>query len=196
MAAPTFVAEWESAWNNNTSPKTTAAFNAQAGDVLVCIGMSEDQSFTLSTPTNTQGGLSWTLRQSVVVSNYSTCYVWTAVVDAPKTGMTVSVARSGNAWHGLNVLQFRDSDGVGASAKANATGAPAVTLTTTQPDSAVVVAVSDWNATSAGSRTWRTVGSAASEVTYNANNNYTVLAAYHANAGAAGSKTAGLSSPS
>src|SRR5690606_35554828 len=60
----------------------------------------------------------------------------------------------------------------------------------------VVVAVADWNATSAGSRTWRTVGSAATEVTYSANTHYTVLIGYHADAGAAGSKTAGLSSPS
>lgn len=194
MAAPTFVAEYETAWNNNTNPKVTDAFNAQAGDLLVCIGMSEDQAYPLATPTNTQGALTWTLRQSVVVAAYSTVYVWTATVDANKTGMTVSVGRTGGGWHGINVVHWRGSSGIGASAKANASGAPSVSLTTTQADSAVVVANADWNAL-ATARTWRTVGVAATEVSYSATGNYTVYAAYHSNAGPAGAKTAGLSAP-
>lgn len=196
MAAPTFVAEHETTWNSETpNPRVTAAFNALAGDLLVCIGMSEDQAYPLATPTNTQGALTWTLRQSVVVSAYSTCYVWTAPVDANKTGMTVSVSRTSNGYHGINVLHFRDTAGVGASAKANASGAPSVGLTTGAADSAVVVAVADWNAVSGASRTWRTVGTAATEQSYEANGHYTLYAAYHANAGAAGAKTAGLSAP-
>jgi hypothetical protein len=99
---------------------------------------------------------------------------------------------------GGGVVAYRDSAGVGASAKVNATGAPTLSLTTTQADSAVVVANVDWNAVDGTSRTWRSVnGSAATELVYGRSAaHYTAYAGRHANVGAAGIKALGLSAPS
>jgi hypothetical protein len=75
-------------------------------------------------------------------------------------------------------------------------GAPSLSITTTQDNSAIVVANGDWNATDGASRTWRTAGSSATENTYfRDSTRYTAYGAYHADAGTAGGKTVGLSAP-
>ena len=56
---PTLVAEYEVAWNSTTSPKTVSVTVA-VGDVLVVIGMTENNTTTLATPT----GVTWTLKTS------------------------------------------------------------------------------------------------------------------------------------
>lgn len=192
--APTFVAEYETAFNTSTSPKTTASFNAVAGDYLICVGLSEDANFPLSTPTNTQGALTWSLKQSIVVSSYCTNYIWTAPVTSTMTGMTVSNARASGHF-GINVLHYRDSDGIGTSVKANASGAPSISITASA-NSALITSVSDWNAVSGASRTWRTINVAATEQSYVLDAGlYGIYVARYTDAGTAGSKTAGLSAP-
>jgi hypothetical protein len=80
--------------------------------------------------------------------------------------------------------------------KPTATGAPSLNLATTQADSAIVVANADWFALDGSSRTWRTGAGPPTELSYaRGSASYTVYAARHANAGAAGSKTVGLSAP-
>jgi hypothetical protein len=75
---------------------------------------------------------------------------------------------------------------------------PSLNITTTQANSAIVVACGDWNQHT-GARTWRQIGGVSPvEVTYDTENQqdaYTVYGAYHANAGSAGSKAVGLSAP-
>ncbi len=200
MAAPTFVAEYETNetnWtNSNAGVAKTVDVTVSAGDVLTVVGVIEDASFTLATPTG--GGLTYTLAQSISITDYCAVYVWTATSAGAQT-FTLSVTLTGSGSHlwGLNVLQHSGSDGVGASSKTNTTGAPSLGLTTTQADSAIVVGVGDWNAVDGTTRTWRTVnGAAATEQTYfRDSSHYTVYVGRHPDAGAAGSKTTGLSAP-
>jgi hypothetical protein len=110
---------------------------------------------------------------------------------------------SGGGHWGDIALRFSGSNGIGASAKANASsGASTVSLTTSQPDSAIVCFCLDFNGGSGASRVWETINS----VTPTAGNgyeqaytldtgNYTIYAAYWPDAGAAGAKTVGLSAP-
>lgn len=200
MAAPTFVAEYESAWDNNNRPKT-ASVTVAAGDVLVIIAAVEDSSQTLSTPTG--GSLTYTLRQSITTANYSAVYVWTAPAPTSQT-FTLSIdASSTTLWWGFNCLRFSGSTGIGASSSTtSASGAPSLGITTTSANSAIVAVNSDWNALSGSSRTWRTVNSITPtsgnglEVTYyHSNVHYTVYGAYWSDVGTAGSKTVGLSAP-
>lgn len=200
---PVFAAEYEIAdWDSMSTPKTVSATTG-AGDRLVVLGGSEDQAFTLNTPTG--NSLTYTLAQSVVVNQYSTAYVWTATDSAGGTGWTLSGSRNGDpARWGFTALRFSGSDGFGASAKTNvASGAPSLSITTTGANSAIAVFVADWNAADGTSRTWRAVNS----VTPTAGNGYervyfrnsaavTFYAAYYPDAGAAGAKTVGLSAPS
>jgi hypothetical protein len=197
MAAPTFVAEAETAWNSNSSPRTQSV-TVTAGERLVVIASSEDGSTTLATPTG--GSLTYTLQQSVVVGSYCTAYVWTATASSSTT-FDVSITASGGGQFGFNVLRFSGSDGFGASSKTNvASGAPSLSLTAGSANSAIVAITSDWNAGS-GARTWRTINSITPssgnglEVSYAATGNYTTYGAYWSDAGTAGSKTVGLSAP-
>lgn len=196
MAAPTFIASGATVFNTNTTPKTTANITTQASDVICVVGGTGDQATTLGTPTG--NSLTYSLQQSVVVASYCTAYGWTTT-DGTGATFGVSNTRAGNAdlW-GIHAIQFRGSTGVGASAKTNvSSGAPSLSITTTQDNSAIVIACLDWSATDGASRTWRSVnGSAATELTYFRDSSiYTVYIGYHPDAGTAGSKTVGLSAP-
>lgn len=189
---PSFIQEAETVWNTTTSPKTTAAFSVQTGDVLVAFGITGDQSASLAV---SGGSLTWTQAQFVNIASFCWTSIWTATATS-SASITATFTRSGNtaSWFGGNVLTFRGSDGVGASNKTNGAGAPSLALTTTQNNSAVVVANSDWNAL-ATARTWRTTAGALTEQTYFAGSQYTVYGGFHADVSTAGSKTVGLSAP-
>lgn len=201
MPAPTFIQEAEVTWADSTSPKTTASFDVLAGDVLVAVSVEEahDQPINI-----TGGSLSWNLDQEVNVTNFCRVRLWTATVDTDKS-MTVQWsenAATSNVWGG-NVLTFRGSSGVGASTKTNNdTGDATVALTTTQDNSVIVVYNGDFAAVDGATRTWATVNSITPtsgnglEVTYfRSAADYTVYGAYYTDAGAAGSKTVGITDP-
>lgn len=192
--APTFVGEHEvSSWSTTTSTKSTSSFSVQAGDTLVAYGLTEDSSITESV---SGGSLTWTLRQSDLTSSYAAAYVWTATATST-TSITVTFTRTaGSNRYGGNVLQFRGSSGIGASAIGHGIGGPSLGLTTTQAHSAIVVASVDWAAIDGSSRTWRTGAGSLTEQTYAyISGQYTVYGGYHADAGSAGAKTVGLSAP-
>jgi hypothetical protein len=194
-AAPTFIQEAETVWNNATTPKTTASFNVQAGDILAAYAIT-NQNAGSATLGISGGSLTWTLQQRVAVSSYDEVAIWTTTVDSDKS-MTVSFTCNGTYYFGGNVFTFRGSDGVGASSKTNiASGAPTLNITTTQAKSAVVVTNGDWVPVDGASRTWRTGAGALTEQTYSyVASNYTVYGGYHADAGAVGTYAVGLSAP-
>lgn len=201
ITPPTFIQEAETAWNTTTSPKTTASFNVVNGDILVAYSVVPDHSSDITI--SSSPSLTWTLQQSIDITDYTTVYVWTTTATST-TSMTVSFTRTTSIIFGGNALTFRNSGGVGASAKTNvASGAPSLNLTTTVNNSVIVVVNGDWSATDGASRTWRTVNSITPtsgnglELTYFRDASwYTVYAAYYSDAGTAGSKTVGLSAPS
>lgn len=200
MAAPAFVTSYGNVYNNNTTPKTASA-TAANGDVLVVLGGTENGNATVSTPTGGTG-ITWTSRGSQPASPTNVESYCAAFSCSPSAqSWTLSVARSGSAvnW-GWSGLRFSGSDGIGAaSGSDNGTGSgtPSWNITTTGDNSAICVIVVDWNAADGASRTYPTVnGAAPTEVTYFRNSNaYTVYVFYYADAGTAGSKTVGVSSP-
>lgn len=196
---PVFVDEHEVSFGTLSSSggsANTGSFSVTAGDLLVIVGSSEDASRTLNTPTG--GSLTYTLHQSVVVTDYTTAYVWTAVCTSTTSiTVTITVAGTGDirAW-GFNVLRFQKA-GVGASTKTNvSSGAPTVTLTTTRNNSAIVMLNSDWNAQDGASRTYRTNAGTFTEQTYFRDAaRYATYNGYHANAGTAAGYAVGLTAP-
>lgn len=197
---PTFVAEYEAAWSTSTHPKT-ASVTVGVGDLLVVVAVGEADGLTVSTPTG--GGLTYTLAQSIVVSTYCSAYIWTAPSSSSQSFTLSLDTNAASLKWGFNALRFSGSDGAGASAKTNvASGAPSLSLTTGQDNSAIVAVNGDFNAGDGTSRTWRTINSITPtsgnglEVTYFRDAAaYTVYAAYWSDAGTAGSKTTGLSAP-
>lgn len=206
---PTFVADYEGAsWNTSTSPKTTSSFDGSLGDVLVSLLVEAnddgDENFTwTSSPAET-----WTENAETTGSTDADVFLQTATASltAARTGMTVIATRTAGTANLMNhvVAHFTASDGVGNAARQTGNGgaAPAFAFTTNFDNSAIVYIIADWNATDGTTRTHRTVngftptvGNGQELVYFRNAAEYTVYAAYIVDAGAAGSKTIGISAP-
>jgi hypothetical protein len=195
--AVTFIAGVQTAnWNQQTATQTSPSITVQVGDVVVLVGMSEDSTDTLYTPTNSNTAQTWTLKQSIVVASFGTTYVWTTTVTTAQSMTMTVTSSSGSRRHGVSVFQFRGATGVGTTSKTNSTGAPSLGITTASSNSAVVVAWSDWAAIDVATRAYRTGAGAFTEQTaVFVTGTYSVYAGYHANAGTAGALTVGATAP-
>lgn len=196
LAAPTFVSEYPTAFNSVTSPKTAVnAVSINTGDVLIGVAAHESDTGTLAITED--GAASWVSQQTYKTTDYSETSAWSYVATTSETLTVTFTDNSG--YFGGNVVRFSGSDGVGASAKnQGASGSPSVNITTTQANSAIVVIVSDWNATG-GTQTFTSDGGAGSPTNLTDypgdSSHYGVAIAYYPNAGAVGSKTVGMSAP-
>lgn len=203
---PTFVAEYESAWNTTTTPKTVTPTIA-ANDCLVIAGLTANDTTQVSTPTDNLGThLTYNLQQTIQVTDYCYLRLWTALVAGGQSGsFTLSMARAGSADDfGFNCLRFSGVDVVGATSQNHAevsSGGQSLSLTTERENSVVVCFAADWTADPTGP-TWRTVNGITPtsgnglRVTFQAISAvYTVHGAYYTDTGAAGANTYGASSP-
>ena len=196
MAAPTFVAKYATAFGTATTPKTAmSAVSVSNGEVLVGGASSANSSAVMGATENGAG--SWNLLQYDNTSGYCSIATWQYSVSASET-LTTTFTESGTGEFGGTVLRFSGSSGIGNSVKALASsGTPSVNITTTQDNSAIFVYVADWNGV-AGTQTFTSNGGAGSptQVVSDINNmTMGVAVAYYADAGAAGTKTVGMSSP-
>lgn len=200
MPAPTLVNRLASVFNTVTRPKTAGAFTYVAGDILVCKAINEN-SDTFATPTGGTG-FTWTQRVNIgTAGSNGRVTIWTGV-SASSQSVTVSVqATTSNDQHGIDVEQWRDHSGVGqvwSGQIASGTGAPTATATSAGSNSAISMAVTDYTASATTGKTYRTANAgtftetAATQVA----SHYTYYLGYHADSGAAASKTIGLSAPS
>lgn len=183
-------------WVSNASPKTTPAFNVQAGDLLVYMAFTEDRSRPINTPTWTGSG-TFTSLQSIIVNNYCAAYVQYVNVTATATGRTVSTAGSSTGAYSFVVSVWRNHGGIGVSGKANVNNnVPSLSLNCSA-NSAVAVGSADWNARDGASRVWRTVnGAPMTEETYAGQTSlYFVYTGYSPDVGAAGTEVLGLTAP-
>lgn len=201
VTPPTLVGTAEAPYGTTGTSKTSGSVSVNQNDVLAVVALASDP-VTFSNIDDTDGN-TWTLQQSINVSQFCSAYVWTATANATDS-ITVSMDSSSSAAHwGFTVYVWRGSSGVGNSNKTNvASGAPSLALTTAQDNSAILTGNGDWNAGSGTSRTWRTVNSITPtsgnglETKYLQDTSfYTVYEAYWNDAGTAGSKTVGLSAP-
>jgi hypothetical protein len=213
MTAPSLISVTATSYSTTgVLSKATASISVTAGDILVAkaamesgwnTGSAADVNITVSD----SAGNTWTRKQELAHTGASAddtvSYVtaWTAVAAA--TGSTtVTFAQAGatnTAKHfGGEVDVWRGSNGVGATNVANngtGSGAPSVSITTTQDNSALSGIVADWNATT-GTDTWTTTaGTPINRSDFSDGASYGVHTATYADVGATGSKTVGMSAP-
>jgi hypothetical protein len=206
MAAPTFVATATSSYNSAATSKSVSGLTVQVGDLIVVKAVAENAGTTFSTPTAT--GLAtasaFTLEATQPTGTPGAldprAQLWTATITSVSGGTSFGVDLGSNFsdWYGFRVEVWRDSDGFGTVFGASGdNSAPSATASTTQANSAITYVSTDWNALDGASRTYRTsdAGTFTEELYFHDSSYYTNYAGYHANAGAAGSKTIGLSAP-
>jgi len=188
-----------SAFNTTTSPKTVS-ITVQTGDsiVVMCPDAGALGGAVNTAPTG--GSLTYTQVASLGASSSDARNIaWTATANASTTFSVSAVMPTSSAteW-GCIVWVFRSAGGFGA------VGAPTVnstsnlvTFTTTGSNSAIVMSSGDWNGVDGTTRTSRTINaSTGTEDLYGTDAAaYTWYGQHYADAGAAGSVSAGFSAP-
>lgn len=198
MPSPTYEASYRPG-AMATGTTLTASVTTNPGDVLWLYGAVASNSVTLSTPT---GGtnLTWSLLASATGGfNNPNNYLWAATATTSET-FTCSVTASSSSTKWIWQLDRFSSAAYVNFAQAEAqNSAPSIPFTTTSANSLVLYWSVDQARVSGSSRTWRTSGNGAVTETYyeqSASPGATVYIGYHADVGAAGSHTFGLSAPS
>lgn len=189
--APSYPAYTNTAWNT-TSPKTSNSVSVQTGDIIVVVAAGKDETANFTTPTNSGTALTWTLIDSQDTNPYPEVRAWQATASATES-ITVSVTSGGSVVWGVCVLVVRGSDGASKTAKLSSTSVSNVLLPTREK-SGVFVLIADWAGVSGASRSWLTGAGSAVERAYEYQpNDFTLMAATHAQVGDAGGYTVGVS---
>jgi phosphodiesterase/alkaline phosphatase D-like protein len=127
--------------------QTTAAFStAGPGELLLALVASDGPTAGGQRSTVTGAGLTWTLVKRTN-TQAGTAEIWSATAGSALSGVTVkSTLNSANFDQSLTVIAFTGAGGTGATGTANATsGAPTVSLTTTQAGAFVFGVGNDWD---------------------------------------------------
>ena len=128
--------------------QTTAAFSTTGAGrwVFAFVRMDGPASVTSQSATVSGAGLTWSLVRRTN-ARFGTSEVWAAFAPATLTNVTVTATPLvGGFRQAFTVVAFANSSGPGASASnSGATGAPTVSLTTTQASSLVYAAGNDWD---------------------------------------------------
>jgi len=176
--------------------KETGELTVAAGDLLVAFAITEDDAVAIASIAG--GEQDWSVPVVAVEEEHAWVGMWTAEADADRS-MTVSFTLNGDSMgaFGGGVMVFRGSSGVGAVVEELGTaGSGEADLVTTGQNSAIVVAVGDWNAMDGSARVWlEEAGDLDEAVYFRDPGAYTAYAGVHRDAGAPRSFQVGLESP-
>lgn len=193
---PTPVASYTTGGQSAGTTKTMSVTVAVGDLVLVTTG-SSGSAHTITAPTGGTG-MVWVLVASATgVASNSNVYAWAGQAVTAETFTVSLTSSSSTAQWGASARVWRNHNGVGVSAATtNAGTTPALGLTTSQDNSAIDMWITDWQGVS-GTRTYNTATAGAFTETYNDQLAGWVFdfAGYYANAGTAGAKTVGQTSP-
>lgn len=151
VAYPPLVATVGSNIADGTNP-VTASTTFNAGDWIFVIALTSDSLHTLGTPSGPPvANPGWTKLQEWVSLDWGNAYGYYAKVSANWTGtISMPIVAMGNT--GARSAFFRTyrydarSGGLGAHGGTRFSGALGYTLNTTQPNSAIIFCGVDWNA--------------------------------------------------
>jgi hypothetical protein len=194
-----------SAFNAATWPRVSPSFTVSAGDMIVVLFGAESEACGAITLTNSGAAQTWTTRQTNnSTAGWGTVYAWTATASTGQTMTVTCTPATASGFNGVAVYVFSAAThgGVGSTNKGKSAASPGTTVPsvalTCSANSAVVSLNTDWGANSHGAtRSYNTAtAGTATEGTYFSNgSNYSVETWYHADAGAAGAKTIGMTTP-
>lgn len=193
MSLPVFVAEYPTAYNNGTSPKTAmSAVAVESGDLLVAVAFHETN---VAVNITEDGSSSWVLRQTVSQPNLCYLRIWTYEVTSNEN-ITVTFTSS-SGYFGGNVLRFNAHGGVGTSNSAYShSGDSEVILPSVSANSTIVMISADWIAQNGDQVANTTIGDFTYKTGYPGDNvRYGILIGYYPDSGSSGSKTIGQIDP-
>jgi len=146
QVAPTIVATSSTTYNAGASSKSSASFTWNINDTFVAACGSQAPD-TITVPTTTGSGLSFTSQLFNTAVNTSGTRLSTAVATGASSG-TISATNSSSATNdwGCTFWQVRGSTGIGAAPAESHTASLTVSMTPVGTHSTVLWAVFDFNA--------------------------------------------------
>lgn len=146
MAAPTLVDYQQSTFTDRTSAsEVTASLTWQAGDLIVVVGLTENQPRTLGVPT--ASGLTFAPISGGSVDIASACHVysWSAIAGSNGSGAITSTVDATIAMRGISAFVYRGHGGIGNVSSSGSSEAVSVrSLTRSGNNSAMVFALGNW----------------------------------------------------
>lgn len=198
--APTWPTPTKGAnYGVSATAKSIASATWAAGDLVVVMGVTGDNSNTLTNPP-TASGLTFASATNFPTNTASRMkhYFWSATAASGGSGAITDAVSSADEG-GVIGYVISNHGGLGASpvpVTAAGPSAPSMAITTTGPNSAILCSWSAWNRAT-GARTYLSVNGAPTEDGYIDTATYGTSAHFsYADAGAAGAKTVGVSAPS
>jgi hypothetical protein len=192
VAAPTLTSQVGSTWTDVVvAPETTGTLTWGTGDQILVVGVTEDQTITLATPTAT--GLTFAAL-GTAITTASSCWIhaWTATAASPGSS-TVSAAAgtgTGTADRGLHAFAFGGCTGFVRTNGAAINTTQTVSVTRTQANSFVVVVAGDWSASGVGGLGWTPAGQTQVQAAHTVN--ATTFSAYWGDQGSTGTTSYGM----
>src|ERR1700754_2924821 len=113
FTAPTLVDYQQSNWTDiSGSSEVTPAITWQAGDRILVLGLTADNTMTFGVPTAT--GLPFSELGSTNTGNQTKGYAWGATAGSGgSSAVTATAAAGGSGARGIAALVYRGSDGFG-----------------------------------------------------------------------------------
>lgn len=189
--APTLTSQASSTWSDSASTDevTTGALSWNSGDRILVLGLTENSTFTLNTPTAT--GLTFSaLGSPLLTTNEAWMHAWQATAGSSGSGnITGPVGEVNSAMRGIWCSAWGNCNGFVRTNAQNVTG-QTLSVTRTQANSAMAMAAADWNAVGIGGLTgWTPAGY--TQVQAEAHADVTAFAAYWGDQGATGTTSYG-----
>lgn len=146
MTQPTFVAYVESDYTDAATANVTGSLSWVAGDVLYCMGLTDDQGRTLGTPTTAGSNLgAFSLVSSPNAVGASRAYYWKATASGTGNGTISSTANGSPASAGISVWQYRDVSAEGTPQTIVGSSAKTISVTRAAANSHILQVMADWN---------------------------------------------------
>lgn len=194
MAAPTLTSSAGSDYTDNAAvSEVTGTLTWNSGDRILVVAMTEDQSFTLNTPTAT--GLTFSaLGSAVTPSNSCWLHAWSATAGSSGSSAVTATRAGGTgvAMRGIYAFAYGGCTGFARTNKAGVDGTETVSVTRTQANSAVVGWAADWSASGTSGIGWTPAGQ--TQLVAQTNAGATAVVAHWGDQGATGTTAYGTTS--
>lgn len=194
MAAPTLTSSAGSDYTDNAAvSEVTGTLTWNSGDRILVVAMTEDQSFTLNTPTAT--GLTFSaLGSAVTPSNSCWLHAWSATAGSSGSSAVTATRAGGTgvAMRGIYAFAYGGCTGFARTNKAGVDATETVSVTRTQANSAMVAWAGDWSASGTSGIGWTPAGQ--TQLIAQTNVGATAVVAHWGDQGATGTTAYGTTS--
>jgi hypothetical protein len=194
--APTFTTSQLSSFTTTDGVKTLSSMGLAAGSLITVVTISSDPATVVAAGFNPL--LTFSLVDEFApAAGYPNVQVWQAPVLSSTSYAVEFVGTGAGFKWGFGAVAWSAHSGVGVFGKdRQGSGSGQVTVATEWSNSAILYVQGDENAIAVTSRAWRTVSASITELfAFRQSGDYSGYGGYYSDAGAAGSKTPGLTAP-